>query len=288
MLREAARAEAGAGLVTAVALLEEASALVDDPGERAEIALEVAEAYAALFRWVDAVEVLERALGELADGNGALAARLEGELVVSGLHDARGAGRARAVLARLASRAPSGAAGEALAVAQGMVRFVTGHPAGETAPPLEAALAAAGPGVENWDTRAALLWVLVACERFDAVDAALVALEAEVKRSGSARGLVAVYSTLGLLRLRLGALPEADAAARVALAVLQEGDFAPGSASRRPCWPTSLSRPESSTRPTRCSSCCPRGLAAGCGHGADPGGARPPAARPGAAGRGAR
>ena len=51
---------------------------------------------------------------------------------------------------------------------------------------------------------------------------------AEVHRSGSARGLVAVYSTLGLLSLRLGALPEADAAARVALRVLQEGDFAPG------------------------------------------------------------
>lgn len=49
-----------------------------------------------------------------------------------------------------------------------------------------------------------------------------------VHRSGSARGFVAVYSTLGLLRLRLGALPEADAAARVALRVLQEGDFAPG------------------------------------------------------------
>src|SRR5262249_39146052 len=32
----------------------------------------------------------------------------------------------------------------------------------------------------------------------------------------------------GLLRLRLGALPEADAAASVALHVLQEGDFAPG------------------------------------------------------------
>jgi DNA-binding CsgD family transcriptional regulator len=39
---------------------------------------------------------------------------------------------------------------------------------------------------------------------------------------------VAAYSTLGLLKLRLGALPEADAAARVALRVLQEGDFAPG------------------------------------------------------------
>src|SRR5262245_9413587 len=51
---------------------------------------------------------------------------------------------------------------------------------------------------------------------------------AEISRSGSARGFVATYSTLGLLKLRLGALPEADSAARLALNVLQEGDFAPG------------------------------------------------------------
>ena len=51
---------------------------------------------------------------------------------------------------------------------------------------------------------------------------------ADVRRSGSARGLVAGYSALGFLKLRLGALPEADAAARVALGVLQEGDFTPG------------------------------------------------------------
>jgi DNA-binding NarL/FixJ family response regulator len=50
----------------------------------------------------------------------------------------------------------------------------------------------------------------------------------DVHRSGSARGFIATYSTLGLLKLRLGALPEADTAARVALRVLQEGDFAPG------------------------------------------------------------
>ena len=65
-------------------------------------------------------------------------------------------------------------------------------------------------------------------ERFDVAEAALEPMIAEVKRSGSARGLVATYSTLGLLKLRQGALPEADAAARVALRVLQEGDFAPG------------------------------------------------------------
>jgi pimeloyl-ACP methyl ester carboxylesterase len=70
--------------------------------------------------------------------------------------------------------------------------------------------------------------VLVVTERFGTVEESLGPALEQVHRSGSARGLVAAYSTLGLLKLRLGALPEADAAARVALYVLQEGDFAPG------------------------------------------------------------
>ena len=74
----------------------------------------------------------------------------------------------------------------------------------------------------------ALLWVLVLAERFCTVGESLKPMLEQVHRCGSARGLVAAYSTLGLLKLRLGALPEADAAARVALRVLQEGDFAPG------------------------------------------------------------
>jgi DNA-binding CsgD family transcriptional regulator len=105
---------------------------------------------------------------------------------------------------------------------------LTGRPADEAAVTLEMALSHAGGRVDNWDTRAALLWSLVTAERFDAVEKALEPMIAEVKRSGTARGLVASYSTLGVLKFRLGALPEADAAARVALRVLQEGDFAPG------------------------------------------------------------
>jgi DNA-binding CsgD family transcriptional regulator len=227
VLREAARAEASAGRETACIHLEEALQLVADRGERAAIALEVAEAYAALFRWVEAVDVIERALAELGEADEALAARLEGELVVCGLHDARRASRVPPVLARLASRrleVPS----EALAVARGMAMFLAGGAADDIAFPLEEALAHAGPRVENWDTRAALLWTLVATERFDAVEAALEPMLAEVRTSGSARGLVATYSTLGLLALRRGALPDADAAARTALRVLQDGDLAPG------------------------------------------------------------
>jgi DNA-binding CsgD family transcriptional regulator len=228
VLREAARAEASAGRAAACAQLEEALGLASAPRERAEIALEVAEAYAALFRWAQAVDVIERALAELGETDEELAARLEGELVVCGLHDARRASRVSPVLERLASRSLSGSAAEAVAVARGMATALAGRPAEVVAAPLMQALSGATARAENWDTRAALLWSLVTAERFEAVEGALGPMLDEVHRSRSARGLVAAYSTLGLLKLRLGALPEADVAARVALRVLQEGDFAPG------------------------------------------------------------
>jgi len=227
VLREAARAQVTAGRERALVLLEEALRLAASPPERAGIALEVAEAYAALFRWVDAVDVIERALAELGDADPELAARLEGELVVCGLHDARRAPRVAPVLARLDSRRLEPAS-EPVAVAQAMAMLLAGRPAGQIAALLEGALERAGPGAENWDTRAALLWVLVVAERFGTVEESLTPMLAQVHRGGSARGFVAAYSTLGLLKLRLGALPEADVAARVALRVLQEGDFAPG------------------------------------------------------------
>src|SRR5262249_54463181 len=69
VLREAARAEAAAGDMRALSHLEEGMALAPSPVERAEIGLEVAEAHAAFFRWVEAVDVLERALGELGDAS---------------------------------------------------------------------------------------------------------------------------------------------------------------------------------------------------------------------------
>ena len=227
VLREAARAQVSAGRERACVLLEEALRLAAGPRERAEIALEVAEAHAALFRWVDAVDAIERALAELGEADQELTARLEGELVVCGLHDARRAPRVAPVLARLRSRRLE-AASEPVAVAQAMAMLLAGRPAAQIAALLEETLRRAGPSAANWDTRAALLWVLVVAERFGAVQESLKPMLEQVHRCGSARGLVAAYSTLGLLKLRLGALPEADAAARVALRVLQDGDFAPG------------------------------------------------------------
>ena len=227
LLRRTARAEVSAGREAALVHLEEALRLSVDPRERAEITLEVAEAYAALFRWVEAVDAIERGLAELGDADLALAVRLEGELVVCGLHDARRASHVKPVLERYG--APSSAAThiEAL-VARGMAMVLAGRPAEEAAIPLESALSRAAAQIENWDTRAALLWSLVTAERFHTVETALEPMIAEVQRFGSARGFVAAYSTLGLLKLRLGALPEADAAARVALQVLRESDLRAG------------------------------------------------------------
>ena len=157
LLRRTARAEVSAGREAALVHLEEALRLSVDPRERAEITLEVAEAYAALFRWVEAVDAIERGLAELGDADLALAVRLEGELVVCGLHDARRASHVKPVLERYG--APSSAAThiEAL-VARGMAMVLAGRPAEEAAIPLESALSRAAAQIENWDTRAALLW----------------------------------------------------------------------------------------------------------------------------------
>ncbi len=105
---------------------------------------------------------------------------------------------------------------------------LTGEPAGDAAAVLEQALGTGAPADGTWDTKAALLWSLVTAERFATVEAALHRMCAAAHGSGSARGLVAVYSTQALLQLRLGALPDADAAARVALTILEEADLTPG------------------------------------------------------------
>ena len=135
--------------------LAEALARTSDPRERAGIAHELARTYAALFRWVEAVDATDRALAELGDRDPALAARLEAELAVAGMHDARRAARVVAVMERLAARRPSPdpETAEALAVARGMASVLTGQLTAEAAGSLDDAVRAAAPAAANWDTR---------------------------------------------------------------------------------------------------------------------------------------
>ena len=179
---------------------------------------------------MEAVDTTDRALAELGDRDPALAARLEAELAVAGMHDARRAARVIAVMERLRARRspPDPETAEALAVARAMAGVLTGQLTAEAAGSLDDALRTAEPAAANRDTRAALLWTMIIAERFQEVDGALPAMAEAAARGGSARGLIAVYSSLGFYKLRLGALPEADGAARVALRILQEGDFTAG------------------------------------------------------------
>jgi hypothetical protein len=174
VLREAGRAEALAGSGSACARFEQALQLTADAHERAGIALELAEAYAGVFRWVDAVDVSERALAELGAVDAGLAARLEGELVVAGLRDARRASRVLPFLERLSSRQLDGAPAEACAVGRGIVAlWMEGRPAEEVAGPLQAAFARAGPHVGSWDVRAPGMWALIHAGGFDAAQETL-------------------------------------------------------------------------------------------------------------------
>lgn len=227
ILRELASADANAGRQTAFDWLDEALVLSGDALQRAEIAQEVAHACASMFRWAEAVDATDRALAELGDRDPELSAVLQAELAVAALHDASRASRMAPVMSQLARRAPSAETAEPLAVARVMASVLSGQPAAD-AGPLDEVLRAAAPSASSWDTRAAFLWTLIVAERFAAVDAALPAMTEAAGQSGSARGLIAAYSSLGFLKLRLGALAEADTAARVALRVLQEGDFTAG------------------------------------------------------------
>jgi hypothetical protein len=132
VLRELAAADASAGRQTAAGWLTDALARTSDPRERAGIAHELARTYAALFRWVEAVDATDRALAELGDRDPGLAARLEAELAVAGMHDARRARRVVAVMDRLGTRRPSPDpdTAEALAVARGMATSRPKTPSG--------------------------------------------------------------------------------------------------------------------------------------------------------------
>lgn len=228
VLLEAGRAEALAGQETARLRFEEAKALTTNGQERAAVALELAHAHADFFRWVDAVDVSEAALGDLGEADANLQAKLEAQVVVAGLRDARRASRVMPALERLASLQREGDP-TAYLLARGMtLLWIAGRPAEEVRATLEEAFANPGAASENWDTRGPAVWALIFVEGFASAQAVLDAMRAEVERSGTARGLFTTFSTLGLLNLRLGALPEAETAARVVLDVMETADFAPG------------------------------------------------------------
>lgn len=228
VLREAAAAEGLVGRESACARLAEAMRLVDDARERALLGLELAQAKANLYRWGDAVDVCEETLQELGDRDDGLAARLEAQLVICGLRDIHKTARARQVLERLGARRLEGATADTYAIARGLAALFSGHSADEVASLIEPVLAGSTLPAGNWDITLPGLIALTFAEAFAFIQSTLDRLVPLAQRSGSARGLHLTHAVLGLLKLRLGMLPEADAAARVALRITESGDLGQG------------------------------------------------------------
>ncbi|HZB97028.1 MAG TPA: AAA family ATPase [Candidatus Sulfotelmatobacter sp.] len=226
VLREAAAAEMLGGRVSACSRLEEAQRLVADPQERAVIGLELAEALANLYRWADAVDVCERMLAEVGEADPLLTARLEAELVVCGLREPRCAIRALPVLERLGTRRLDRACAEAYAIGRALTALlIRGRPAAEVVSLLEPVFGRAGVPADKWDIALPGLVALLFAEGFVIAQSALEAFLADVQRSGDVRGLYVTHVTLAMLKLRLGMLAEADAAARTAWRILEAADF---------------------------------------------------------------
>jgi DNA-binding CsgD family transcriptional regulator len=228
VLLELGSAEELAGQVSALAHLAEALELTGERRRRAEIGIQLARAHANLFHWTEAVDVSESTLAELGDQEPDLQARLEAQVVAGGLRVASRVSRVPPALERLAGHQRGAAAAAEYLLARGMVEFwIEGRPAADVRASLEDGFARR-PTVESWDMRGPAAWALVFAEGYDAAQAVLESMKAEVERSGSARGMSSTLFTLGLLNLRLGALPEADAATRAGVRVLEGLGFAPG------------------------------------------------------------
>lgn len=229
LLLELGRAEELAGQDSALAHLAEAQELTIDSRRRAEIGLYLARAQADLFHWVEAVDVSESTLAELGDQEPDLQARLEALIVATGLRVPRRVSRVPPALERLAGAQPIPAAAADYLLARGMVEFwIEGRPAADVRASLERGFLRTRPPSENWDTRGPAAWALLFADGYDAAQLVLQSMRAEIERSGSARGMSTTFFTLGLLNFRMGALPEADAAVRIGLRVLEGLGFAPG------------------------------------------------------------
>lgn len=220
--RELGRAGVTAGDPEGVAHLREALDATSDPLASALIARELATGLVTVGRYGEAVQALERAVASLPETATDLGLQLRAELAtVARLHPST-----RLVGIRHADLLPPGLPGttraqRAALASLALHRLVTGAPAAEVGPLAARALAVGSLGegaVETilvYDALAALWATEDVAEATRAHDAAL----AGARRCGSVIAFARGSTFRAQLRLRLGALPEAESDARTGLEV---------------------------------------------------------------------
>jgi DNA-binding CsgD family transcriptional regulator len=222
ILRELGTAEAALQRPAAVEHLQAALRLSSQPGECAEVARELAVPLMHSGHMTEAVDLLERAAGELVEADRELRLELEADIIgARRLHPAmRGAALER-IQALRALRLEGRTFGERVALSA--VALEPGSADGNASEAIECGERALGDGrlLAAAGVEAPAFWyavtALILADAFDAADHALDSALAEARTQGSTVGLALGFAFRALLRYRTGQLADAEADARQAL-----------------------------------------------------------------------
>ena len=224
ILRELGTAEAALQRPAAVEHLQEALDLSSEPSERADIARELAVPLTHSGRMTEAVEVLERATGELGELDRELRLELEADIIgAQRLHPEL----REAALDRIQALCAAGLEGRTFGerVALSAVALEPGSPGGNAAESIECAKRALGDGrlLAEAGVESPAFWyaatALILADALDPADRVLESALSEARLQDSTVGLSLGFAFRGLLRYRTGRLADAEADARHALAI---------------------------------------------------------------------
>ena len=222
ILRELGAAEGSLQDPAGAGHLQEALSLSSQPSERAEIARELAIPLMHSGQMGEAVDLLERAAGELAPGDRELQLELEADIIGAGrLHPAL----RRTALARVQALRAACLEGQTFGerVALSAVALELQSPVGTAAESIRCAERALGGGrlMAEAGVESPALWyaatALILADAFDLADQVFESAVAEARVRGSTVGLALGLGFRALLGYRTGRLDEAEADARQAL-----------------------------------------------------------------------
>jgi DNA-binding CsgD family transcriptional regulator len=233
ILRELGTAEASLERPPAAQHLQEALNLSSQPRERAEIARELSVPLVHSGHMTEAVDLLERAAGELVDADRELRLELEADIIgARRLHPALREAALERIQALRAARLEGRTFGERVALSA--VALEPALPDGTAAESIECAERALGNGrlLAEAGVESPAFWyaatALILADAFALADRVLESALSEARSQGSTLGLTLGYAFRALLRYRTGQLADGEADARQALGISRSSRWAAG------------------------------------------------------------
>lgn len=224
VVRELGIAQGQRGLFTAADTLRDALSLAETPEERATIAFDLGEAYEAFFDWPAAVEALELARAELS-ADDPFAIEVEAELVVTTMYDPSGIDKAPARLEFLSRHTASATSRKTVAAATATALLSLAGDRWGAVAAAEEALTPELLTIGSFHSTFNAWVVLMDCEEHHRLRAHLERGFATPQLTAIGRSLSGLHFMRGWLALVTGALDEARAELKSAMAVNADLDW---------------------------------------------------------------